>query len=82
MVIDPKILATLEQIYRRSNKSCLLESRPVCVQDGLNCLRVYEVVLVAAQETTVLRVETHSGTVLESPTFVPCNCDCVDEPGV
>jgi len=27
----------------------------------------------------VLRIETHDGQIVENPTLVPCNCDCVDE---
>lgn len=57
------------------------ETRPICIEQGDDpdaCVRAYAVVSVTATETTVLRVETAEGTVIDSAVPTDCTCDCTD----
>lgn len=57
-----------------------IETRPICIEqgEGEGCVRVYAIVSVTAEGTTILRVEEADGTEIETYTLTDCICDCVD----
>lgn len=55
-----------------------IESRSICIEQGEGCLRVNAIVSVTADGTTILRVETNEGVVIEEYTITDCEAECVD----
>ena len=63
---------------QESSESSNIESRPVCVTSGADCLRAYAVTEITSTATTILRVEGVDGIEVEDYVIVNCTCECID----